>query len=110
EQEGQTHCVVTACHQRSTSETRSGERLSSNARVFSRSNRSSRLSIARKNLSRLAFSKFGVLKIEWYGRGRPLRKIMPRPAVNAAERIVSSYMITIQFGQLLSGLPPMTSG
>src|SRR5690554_218742 len=50
---------------RSTSEMRSGPSASRKARVWSRSNLGSRASMARKNLSRVACSKPGVLKIEW---------------------------------------------
>ena len=78
--------------------------------VFHVEQRIVRLDAQEKPVARWPARNRGTLKAGWYGMGNPHNASSPKVAEIAANRMVSSKVMTMYDGQLCSGRPPMLMG
>ena len=79
-------------------------------RVFSTANLGSAASTNRKKRSVVARRKRSLLNTGWTKRGKPFSSNMPKKAVNALNRMITSNVTGMLAGKLNSGLPLIRNG
>ncbi len=99
-------CAASSCN----SSTWAAPTAFRNERVFSTANRASDASINKKKRSAVARRKRSLRKTGCASRGKPFRANMPKKAVKALNRMITSKVTGMFAGRLNKGLPLTTNG